>query len=114
MLAFGRKHDAKPARVDLGPAVAGLREMLTRVIRDDIQLTIEVESGDRAPSSSIPTISSRRCCNLVINARDALPAGGAIHIDVAREAIDGDDAPPTRRRRPATTCACASATTASG
>lgn len=32
--------------------------------------------------------------NLVFNARDALPAGGAIHIDVARERIDATNGPP--------------------
>ena len=29
--------------------------------------------------------------NLVINARDALPAGGAIHLEVARESVAAAD-----------------------
>jgi signal transduction histidine kinase len=86
LLAFGRMHDAKPARVNLGPAVAALRDMLTRVIRGDIQLTIQVESGDCHVIID-PYDLEQALLHLVVNARDALPAGGAIHIDVAREAV---------------------------
>jgi signal transduction histidine kinase len=86
LLAFGRMHDAKPARVDLNRAVAGLRGMLTRVLRDDIQLTIQVESG--AASVIIdPDDLEQAVRHLVINARDALPSGGSIHVDIAREAV---------------------------
>jgi len=86
LLAFGRKHDAKRARIDLNRTVEGIREMLSRVTREDIQLTIEVTSE---PLTIVidPHDLEQVVLNLVINARDALPAGGAIHIDVARESV---------------------------
>lgn len=86
LLAFGRKHDAKRARIDLNRTVEGIREMLLRVIREDIQLTIDVAAE---PLTIVidPHDLEQVVLNLVINARDALPAGGAIHIDVARESV---------------------------
>ena len=86
LLAFGRKHDAKRARIDLNRTVEGIREMLLRVIREDIQLTIDLAAEPLAIVVN-PHDLEQVVLNLVINARDALPAGGAIHIDVAREAV---------------------------
>jgi PAS domain S-box-containing protein len=87
LLAFGRKHDPRLARIDLNRTIAGLREMLTRVIREDTQLTIDVEGGPVAVIID-PYDLEQVIFNLVINARDALPAGGTIHIDLARETVD--------------------------
>jgi PAS domain S-box-containing protein len=84
LLAFGRKHDAKRSRIDLNRTVEGIREMLLRVTRVYIQLTIDVASEPLAIVID-PHDLEQVVLNLVINARDALPAGGAIHIDVARE-----------------------------
>jgi PAS domain S-box-containing protein len=93
LLAFGRKHDARLARIDLNRTVAGLHEMLTRVIREDITLTIDVEPGPLAIVID-PHDLEQVVFNLVINARDALPDGGAIHVDVARAAVDAANSPP--------------------
>jgi two-component system cell cycle sensor histidine kinase/response regulator CckA len=87
LLAFGRKHDVRLARIDLDRTIEGLREMLTRMIREDIELTIHVERGPLAVLID-PLDLEQVIVNLVINARDALPAGGTIHVDVGRERID--------------------------
>jgi two-component system cell cycle sensor histidine kinase/response regulator CckA len=87
LLAFGRKHDARLARIDLGRTIETLREMLTRVIREDIDLTIDVEPGPLVVMID-PHDLEQVIFNLVINARDALPDGGAIHVDAGRERID--------------------------
>jgi two-component system cell cycle sensor histidine kinase/response regulator CckA len=87
LLAFGRKHDAERAPIDLNAAVAGLREMLNRVIREDIHLTIDVASPPAVVLID-PHDLEQVILNLVINARDALPMGGTIRIEVARESID--------------------------
>ena len=90
LLAFGRKHDARTVRIELDRTVTGLREMLTRVIREDIQLTT-----DLAPVAVRidPHDLEQVIVNLVINGRDALPDGGNIHIDVALETIDASRVP---------------------
>jgi two-component system cell cycle sensor histidine kinase/response regulator CckA len=92
LLAFGRKHDGTLAHVDVNRMVAGLREMLNRVIREDIELTIEVAPVPVAILID-PHDLEQMILNLVINARDALPVGGKIHIDVARVAIDAASTP---------------------
>jgi two-component system cell cycle sensor histidine kinase/response regulator CckA len=86
LLAFGRKHDATPVRIDLNRTVAGIRELLTRVIREDIQLEINVPSVALAIVID-PSDLEQVILNLVINSRDALPGGGTIHVDVSQELI---------------------------
>jgi two-component system cell cycle sensor histidine kinase/response regulator CckA len=92
LLAFGRKHDARLARVDLNATVMGLRETLTRVISNEIQLTVDADGG---PSIVIvdPHDLEQVVFILVVNARDALPDGGSIHVDVGRERFDAGHPP---------------------
>lgn len=96
LLAFGRKHDSRPVRLDLNRVVAGLRDVLTREIREDIQLTIQVESG-AAPVVVGPYDLEQVILNLVINARDALAAGGTVYIDVTRESVAAATPPDPAR-----------------
>jgi len=85
LLAFSRKQVLLPQEVDLNRTVLGLEGMLTRLIREDITLTCEV--ADAAAFVKIdPTQIEQAILNLVLNARDALPAGGRIRIDVSRVA----------------------------
>src|SRR5437867_5258768 len=85
LLAFSRKQVLMPADVDLNETVAALRTLLRRLIREDINLTC-----DRSPAPAVvridPTQLEQAILTLVLNARDALPGGGTIHLDVARVA----------------------------
>jgi two-component system, cell cycle sensor histidine kinase and response regulator CckA len=82
LLAFSRKQVLLPRDVDLNQVVSSLKSMLTRLIREDITLTC-----DTAPLPAIVTIDPTQIeqviLNLVLNARDALPGGGDIRIEVA-------------------------------
>lgn len=83
LLAFSRKQVLVPKDVDLNKTVTGLHSMLARLIREDITLTFELSSTP--PIVKIdPTQLEQAILNLVLNARDALPAGGHIRLDVAR------------------------------
>jgi signal transduction histidine kinase/ActR/RegA family two-component response regulator len=92
LLTFGHKQVARRERIDVTRIVADLRDILRGVIREDIALTIDVPStpavvaGDRHDLEQV-------VLNLVLNARDALPSGGSVHIDVAHERIDAGNAP---------------------
>jgi signal transduction histidine kinase len=83
LLAFGRKHDARIGRVDMDATLAALRDMLTRVVREDVVLTFALESGGACVEVD-PYDLEQVVFNLVINARDALPAGGKVHVDASR------------------------------
>jgi two-component system cell cycle sensor histidine kinase/response regulator CckA len=82
LLAFSRKQVLMPKDVDLNRTVASLQSMMGRLIRADIALVC-----DLAPTPAIvridPTQIEQVILNLVLNARDALPAGGEIRLDVS-------------------------------
>jgi two-component system, cell cycle sensor histidine kinase and response regulator CckA len=87
LLAFGRRHHTKPTRIDLNIMAEDLRSMLMRVIREDIQLTIRAAPRP-AVASLDPDEIEQVLLNLVINARDALPMGGRIEVEIARQTIE--------------------------
>jgi two-component system, cell cycle sensor histidine kinase and response regulator CckA len=92
LLAFGHKHDARRERVNLTRAITDLRDILPRLIREDITLSIDV------PAEPIAVVGDQHdveqiVLNLVLNSRDALPTGGTITVDVGRAHVDGDNAP---------------------
>jgi len=83
LLAFSRKQVLLPKDVDLNAAVSGLQSMLTRLIREDITLTCQL-SQEPALIRIDPIQLEQVILNLVLNARDALPAGGQIRLEVSR------------------------------
>ena len=83
LLAFSRKQVLTTQEVNLNQTVTGLQSMLTRVIREDIMLRCDV-ADEPAIVRVDPTQIEQAIINLVLNARDALPAGGWIRVDVAR------------------------------
>jgi two-component system cell cycle sensor histidine kinase/response regulator CckA len=83
LLAFSRKQVLLPQEVDLNQTVLGLKSMLSRLIREDITLTCEVADAPALVKID-PTQIEQAILNLVLNSRDALPAGGWIRLDVAR------------------------------
>ena len=93
LLAFSRKQVLMPKEVDLNQTVSGLQAMLTRLIREDITLTCQL-----APAPAIvridPTQLEQAILNLVLNARDALPAGGRISLEVALVQLPQVEMPP--------------------
>jgi len=93
LLAFSRKQVLQPKAVDLNQTVAGLQTMLARLIRADITLKCEL-----APAPAIvridPTQIEQALLNLVLNARDALPAAGEIRLEVSLVRRSQVEAPP--------------------
>jgi signal transduction histidine kinase/ActR/RegA family two-component response regulator len=89
LLAFSRKHDARIGRVDMDATLAALRDMLTRVAREDIDLTFALESGGACVEVD-PYDLEQVVFNLVINARDALPSGGTIQVHATRVTQNGE------------------------
>ncbi len=93
LLAFSRKQVLMPKQVDLNETVAGLEGMLARLIREDITLTCEL-----SPTPAIiridPAQLEQAILSLVLNARDAMPAGGQIRLEVACARLSQVDVPP--------------------
>ena len=89
LLAFSRKQLPVPRNVDLNHTVAELRRMLARLIREDIRITCDLGAAPAVVRID-PHEIEQVVINLVLNSRDALPAGGEIHLEVACMTLDAD------------------------
>jgi signal transduction histidine kinase/HAMP domain-containing protein len=82
LLSFSRKQVLAPVVLDLNAVVAGLTEMLNRLIGSQIELVV-------TPGDPLGRVMADRgqieqvIVNLVVNARDAMPHGGRITIRTA-------------------------------
>jgi PAS domain S-box-containing protein len=83
LLAVGRKQLLEQRLVDVNALVGELESMLLRLVGERVRLTTHTESGGawvRADPGQLQQV----LLNLVINARDAMPDGGELSIDVTR------------------------------
>ena len=77
LLIFGRKQVAEPKPLDLGRTLAEFEKMLKRLIGEKVELVSEVDA-DLWAIRADPTLMEQVIMNLSINARDAMPDGGAL------------------------------------
>ena len=91
MLAFSRKETLAPTVVAPMDIIGKLTDPLKRMIGEDVNL---VTSGsDALPNITVDTAQfEHMLINLAVNARDAMPDGGDLRIDVASEELGGGQA----------------------
>jgi two-component system cell cycle sensor histidine kinase/response regulator CckA len=81
LLAFSRKQALEPQVLDLSEVVGGMERMLSRLIGEDVELefSCDPELGRvRADPGQLEQV----LLNLAVNARDAMPHGGRLRIEV--------------------------------
>lgn len=81
LLAFGRKQILLPQTFDMRDLVHELNKIISRVIGEDISLNIHMDQHPcavKADKSKMQQI----IMNLVVNARQAMPQGGSLTIEV--------------------------------
>ena len=87
LLAFSRRQVMRPARLDLSEVVENLSRMLNGVLGSQVRLRVHCAEG-------VPSIHADRAqleqaiTNLAINAREAMPRGGELTIEVDAVALD--------------------------
>ncbi len=81
LLAFGRQQVLSPSRLDLARVVTNLEKMLRRLIGEHITFSATLER--RVPCVMADEGQVEQIVmNLVVNARDAMPHGGRLSIDL--------------------------------
>jgi len=91
LLTFGRQQVVAPQILDLNALVQGAAALLQRVIGEDVKLTTVLDLAlarvkvDRGQLEQV-------LLNLAVNARDAMPTGGRLHVRTqnAPEVLIGD------------------------
>ena len=86
MLAFARRQELRPELFDVCAQIRGMADLLDRSLGTDMTL------ATRFPTQPVtvrvdPTQLEMAVLNLAVNARDAMPAGGTVTIEIGTEAL---------------------------
>ena len=82
LLTFARKQRLEPKRLSLNSLVVEFSDMLVRTLGEKIDLRLDLKPG--LPACTIdPTYLEMALLNVVLNARDAMPGGGAVTVGTA-------------------------------
>lgn len=87
LLAFGRQQVMQSRILNLNSVVVDTMHMLRRTIGEDIQLTTRLEENLQNTKLD-PDQLAQVIMNLAINARDAMPRGGSLHIETQNVELD--------------------------
>ena len=89
LLAFSRRRTLELQAVPLGGLVADFARLASRLVPEDVEVTVQVE----APGAMIqadPGAIEQILMNLATNSRDSMPGGGALRLVVGHGALDED------------------------
>jgi two-component system cell cycle sensor histidine kinase/response regulator CckA len=87
LLAFSRKQTLKPELLALEDVVSDTQYLLNRLIGEKITLTVE-HGPDLWPVRADQQQLEQALMNLVVNARDAMPAGGTVTLATRNVTLD--------------------------
>jgi signal transduction histidine kinase/CheY-like chemotaxis protein len=87
LLAFARKQALAPAPIDLSAALPDLVPLLRRTLGEHIDVRF-VDSAGLWPAMADAAHLESAVLNLALNARDAMPGGGRLTIELANKVLD--------------------------
>ena len=87
LLAFGRKQLLQPVPLNLNQVAEGVEKMLRRILGEDIDF-VQVLAPDLGVVRADPGQIEQVLMNLVVNARDAMSAGGKLTIETSNVELD--------------------------
>ncbi len=87
LLAFSREQVLRPRLVELGAVVRNFAPVIERVVGDSSKVTYDLPEGlDKVQVD--PDQLEQVILNLVMNARDAMPSGGALTLSTGVDELD--------------------------
>ncbi len=87
MLAFSRQQSLLPVELDLNEVVADVEDMLRRTLGEAYDVRVTKTQG-LWPVEADPGQLQNALLNLVFNARDAMPKGGAVTVSTTNTRLD--------------------------
>jgi PAS domain S-box-containing protein len=89
LLAFGRRQPLNPKPIDVGPLISDFADLLRRTLGESIELRILIV-GSAHLSVVDSSLLLNALLNLVNNARDAMPGGGRLTVEITHARLDAD------------------------
>lgn len=87
LLAFSRKQELRTQIIDINPIIKNIEKMIRRLIGEDIELRINFDEGIDYVKVD-PSQIEQVIMNLTVNAKDAMPDGGALTIKTEELFLD--------------------------
>jgi signal transduction histidine kinase len=87
LLAFGRRQPLQPTVVNLSRVLHGMDDMLRRALGERVQMQTVIEGGLWNTFVDTHQLESV-ILNLAINARDAMPSGGKLTLELSNAVLD--------------------------
>ena len=91
LLLFSRRQVMQSRVVDLNQVIMNVAKMLQRIIREDVQLQLDLHPTPLLTSAD-PGMLDQVLINLALNARDAMTNGGWLRIATWEKTVSADDA----------------------
>ena len=86
LLTFGRSEVQEVAPLAIDSAIFACHSFLRRLVREDVRIELALRSNGVILSNQNQVLQV--LMNLIVNARDAMPGGGLIHIATTRLRVD--------------------------
>ncbi len=81
LLAFARRQALQPRVLDANSVLSGMSDMLRRTLSENVRLEVALAARP-APVLADPNQLENTLINLAVNARDAMPEGGTLRLEV--------------------------------
>ena len=86
LLTFSRRQTLRPQSVDFNQIIIGMDDLLHRTVGEKIEVRTQL-APELWPARADPNQLETALLNLVLNARDAMPAGGRITLETSNTMI---------------------------
>jgi PAS domain S-box-containing protein len=90
LLAFSRQQVLAPRVLDLSESLKAIMPMVKRLIGEDIKVVVRPQSG-LGHIKADPGQIEQVVLNLALNARDAMPEGGTLRLELQDVVVDGSN-----------------------